>query len=182
MSVKYVVGLDLSITATGICGRYADTWTVGGKADLGDRRLSLIVDSIVNAIGIDGWVAKHTLVVVEGLAIHGPGGAMAAAQLMGAVKVALMGTGTSYVEVPPSTLKKFATGKGNAGKPEMAVALYKRAGLELANDNEVDAWWLRAAGMQTLGHPVVHLPDAQVAALDKVQTSVNELTKENTAA
>lgn len=181
MTVEYVVGLDLSITATGICGRHADTWTVGGKADLGDRRLSLIVDSIIGAIGLDGWVAKHTLVVIEGLAIHGPGGAMAAAQLMGAVKVALMDHGSTYVEVPPSTLKKYATGKGNATKADMAVALYKRAGIELANDNEVDAWWLRAAGMQALGHPVIQIPEAQNAALDKVRMAVQKLTKETTA-
>ncbi|MCX4468742.1 hypothetical protein OOK41_00150 [Micromonospora sp. NBC_01655] len=66
-------------------------------------------------------------------------------------------------------MKKYATGRGNAGKPEMAVALYKRAGRELADDNQVDAWWLRAAGLDHLGHPPADMPKNHRAALDAVR-------------
>lgn len=162
MSAPNVVGLDLSITATGICNAAGTTSTVGGKATLGDKRLAIIESYVFDLIDAD-------LMVIEGLAVHGPGAGMAAAQVMGAVKVLLLRRGVPYVEVPPSSLKKYATGKGNAGKPEMAVALYKRSGLELADDNQVDAWWLRCAGLDALGHAPVELPEAQRAALAKVQ-------------
>lgn len=158
-----VVGLDLSITATGICGLDGTCTTIGGKADRGDRRILDIRDAVIGA------ATDAQLAVIEGLAVHGHGNAMAAAQVMGAVKVALWERLVPYVEVPPATLKKYATGKGNAGKPDMAVALYKRAGLELDDDNQVDAWWLRAMGMEHLGAPVVDLPAAQLAALEKVR-------------
>ena len=50
----------------------------------------------------------------------------------------------------------------------MALALFRRTGLELANSDETDAWWLRAAGLHLLGHPIVDLPAAQAAALDRI--------------
>lgn len=44
------------------------------------------------------------------------------------------------------TLKKFATGRGNALKPDMLAALplelKKRAAREKLDDNAVDAWWV----------------------------------------
>jgi hypothetical protein len=47
--------------------------------------------------------------------------------------------------VPVGTLKKFATGKGNATKPMMAAHLQGRlpwVGIENLDDNAVDAVWL----------------------------------------
>lgn len=167
MSAPLVVGLDLSITATGICDTDGTCCTILGKAAAGDKRMAVIESHVYDRRDAD-------LFVIEGLAVHGPGNGMAAAQVMGAVKVCLIKAGAPYVEVPPSTLKKFATGRGNATKPEMAVALYKRAGIELANDNETDAFLLRAAGLHALGHPLFDLPAAQVAALDKVAWPTRE--------
>lgn len=163
MTAPLVVGLDLSITATGIADHTGATRCIGGKADRGDHRIVDIVDEL--------WVELDhgaDLVVIEDLAVHGPGGAMAAAQVMGAVKATLLRTTTPYALVPPATLKKYATGKGNATKADMAVALYKRAGLELADDNQVDAWFLRAAGLHHLGHPIIDVPAAQAVALDRI--------------
>lgn len=162
-----VIGLDLSITATGMCLVDGFCCTVGGKSTLSDWRIKLIADAVREA-HYDGDWRHHPLVVIEDLAVHGPGGALHAAQVMGAVKLTLMAKGTPYLLVPPSSLKKYATGKGNATKADMAVALYKRAGLELADDNQVDAWWLRALGLQMLGEPVVELPAVNLSALDRL--------------
>lgn len=158
-----MIGLDLSITATGICDVFGETFTVGGPSDRGDTRIFEIIDrsSDVISLGCD-------LVVVEGLAVHGHGNGMTAAQLMGALKFVLIGRGVPYAEVPPATLKKFATGRGNADKTAMALAAFKRAGVEFADDNQCDAWWLRQAGLTALGSPEVDLPQAQVDALAKV--------------
>lgn len=173
-----VIGVDLSITATGICHSNGSCETVGGKASDGDHRICSITERVMSAVMREDPLPLHIpgewdiwrveLVVIEGLAIHGPGGAMAAAQLMGALKLCLIEGGVAYVEVPPATLKKFATGKGNATKTDMAIAALKRAGVEFADDNQCDAWWLRQAGLHALGHPQFDLPQAQVDALAKV--------------
>lgn len=51
---------------------------------------------------------------------------------------------TEMVEVPPATLKKFATSKGNADKPAMGFALARDFADVTAHpgDDETDAIWL----------------------------------------
>ena len=155
-----VVGLDLSITATGVCDG-AGARTIKPASSDGDRRLVQIVAEIRPiAYGAD-------LVVIEDLPTHAHSAGITG-MVHGAVRHMLL-SGPPYVTVPPATLKKYATGRGNAGKPEMAVALFKRAGIELADDNQVDAWWLRAAGHELLGEPLVPMPTAQVDALKAVK-------------
>ena len=162
---RNVIGLDLSITATGAArdDGSVETWRTQPKD--GDNRLNRITWSVLGAVGgvdlvvIEGPVVRSSAAVVIGM-VHG------------AVRAQLNDIGTPYAVVPPATLKKYATGKGNADKTAMALALFKRTGLELADDNQVDAWWLRAAGLQHLGCPVVDLPAAQVAALEKVDWPV----------
>lgn len=46
------------------------------------------------------------------------------------------------LKVPPMTLKKFASGKGNAKKQEMLLQVYKRWGMEFNNDNAADSYAL----------------------------------------
>lgn len=55
------------------------------------------------------------------------------------------------LQIPPMTLKKYATGKGNAKKQEMMLQIYKRWGVELNDDNAADAYALArlAAGSHT---------------------------------
>ena len=49
--------------------------------------------------------------------------------------------GIPYQGIPVGSIKKHATGKGNAGKDEMIIAA-QQAGLMSTDDNEADAWWL----------------------------------------
>jgi hypothetical protein len=158
-----VVGLDLSMTATGVCDGDGARTVKPASRD-GDRRLMQIVAELRPlCYGAD-------LVVIEDLPTHAHSAGITG-MVHGAVRHMLL-SGPPYVTVPPASLKKFATGRGNCGKPEMAVALFKRAGLELGDSDQVDAWWLRAAGHQLLGDPLVELPAAQVAALDKLAEAV----------
>ena len=46
--------------------------------------------------------------------------------------------GVVYQGVPVATIKKHATGKGNAGK-ELVIAAMQRMGYQPADDNEADA-------------------------------------------
>jgi hypothetical protein len=76
------------------------------------------------------------------------------------------------VLITPATLKAYATGKGNGDKTAMAMAALKRADREFGDDNQCDAWWLRAAGLDWYGQPEFALPKVQrdrEAALAKVR-------------
>jgi hypothetical protein len=87
----------------------------------------------------------------------------------GAVRLALMEAEVPYVHISPGTLKAFATGNGKADKAAMILAAYKRAGREFVDDNECDAWWLRAAGLDQYGAPEMKLPEAQRKKLATVK-------------
>ncbi|MFF3867375.1 hypothetical protein [Micromonospora sp. NPDC001898] len=158
-----VVGLDLSMTATGIAWCDNTTYTVTSKTT-GDHRLLAIVSEVARAV--DG--RSVDLVVIEDLPTHAKSAGITG-MVHGAVRAYLLRVGTPYALAAPASLKKYATGKGNCGKPEMAVAAYKRLGRELADDNQVDALWLRAAGLDHLGHPLADMPKTHRAALDAVR-------------
>lgn len=161
-----VLGLDLSITATGVAWADGSWSTIGPNAKLGDKRLRVIVDHVERAI-FDLPGAAPDLVVIEGPVVRSSA-AVVIGMVHGAVRLYLLDNRIPYALVPPATLKKFATGKGNADKTAMAMAAYKRAGVEFDDDNQCDAWWLRQAGLHALGAPEIDLPAAQVAALEKV--------------
>ena len=60
--------------------------------------------------------------------------------------------GIEYQSVHTGMLKKFATGKGNAGKDVMLAAARDRwPDQEIEDDNQADALWLLAWGMNELG-------------------------------
>jgi len=163
-----VIGIDPSLTGTGIA-TYSGTATIHGE---GDQRLKAIYKAIHTAatpfLRRPGLDPLRTLAVIEDLPTHGQG-AGKTGMAQGVVRLALIDAGADYVLLTPATLKKFATGKGNATKPDMRMALYKRAGLDLRDDNQVDAWWLRQAGLYATGHDAaLTLPRAQREVLLKV--------------
>jgi len=50
--------------------------------------------------------------------------------------------GIPYKGMPVGTVKKYASGKGNCGKPEMIAAAIERWHFDVADDNEADALWV----------------------------------------
>ncbi|MFE3202145.1 Holliday junction endonuclease [Embleya sp. NPDC059237] len=178
MNPPRVVGLDLSLTGTGVA-RYDGTTTCVKSPTLqGDARLVAIARAVEDAIRcVDpntGAVPPLThgnptadLTVVEDLPRNARG-AGATGMAQGAARVALVRLRAPYALVPPAALKKYATGNGNADKADMRMALYQRTGIDLRDNNEVDAWWLRHMGLDHLDHPDVKLPAAQRAMLDKI--------------
>ena len=157
-----VVGLDLSLTRTGL----ADDQGVRILAPktTGVHRLIELRDAV------NDWTIDAHLVVIEGFSF---GSNNRSAREIGGlgwvVRVALHEAGIPWCEVPPSTLKKYATGKGTAGKVEMVVAARERLGYGGHDDNEADALWLRAFGLDLLGTPLVALPKTHRDALTAVQ-------------
>jgi Holliday junction resolvasome RuvABC endonuclease subunit len=163
-----IIGLDISIRATGVAfdGGIAGLTTIRPRSK-GDDRLVEITQAVL-AVLLPHDPATG-LVVLEDL----PTGLRNAAagslgMVHGAVRAELIRLGAPYTTVPPATLKVYATGRGNAQKPDMRMELYKRAGLDVADDNQVDAWWLRALGLDLLGRPALDLPKMHRRALDKL--------------
>jgi hypothetical protein len=159
-----ILGLDLSITATGVCWPDGTTDTITGDSTDGDRRLVHIVNRLYYAhTGL-----QFDLAVLEDLPASGRMAGITG-MVQGAVRLMLLRLGIPYALVAAATLKAYATGTGNADKHAMRMAAFKRGGLEFKDDNQCDAWWLRNAGLDWLGHPEITMPAAQRARLDKAK-------------
>lgn len=68
-----------------------------------------------------------------------------------AIKQKLYELGLSWVEVAPTTLKKWTTGKGSADKATMAASVCKRWGYNSTSDDIVDAYALAQMGQLEIG-------------------------------
>lgn len=157
-----ILSLDLSITATGLCLPHGVTETISTHPKEGDRRLVTIADRIMRAVlsGID-------VAVIEGPVVRSSA-AVIIGMVHGAVRELLIRHDVPYAVVPPATLKAYATGKGTADKTAMAIAALKRSGREFADDNQVDAAWLRWAALDWYGQPEFDMPKTQRERLTKV--------------
>lgn len=158
-----VLGLDLSLTAPGFCLPDGTAFTLKTNIKDGDRRLVHIAETIRS-------IAKErpTLAVIEDLPVHGKSAGITG-MVHGAARTVLIEAGIPYALISPATLKAYATGTGAGDKTAMALAAFKRAGVEFQDDNQCDAFWLRAAGLDWLGQPVVDLPKAQRDRLGKAK-------------
>ncbi|TFV90426.1 hypothetical protein [Blastococcus sp. CT_GayMR16] len=173
-----VVGLDLSLTATGIATPDG-VQTVGSKGKAGATLLqrSVRLHDLAMDIGaaVDGVASRHrgqrVLVVVEGPAFDSRTGHQHdRSGLWWLVVDELCGSSfADVVEVTTGGVKKYATGKGNAGKDEVLAAVVRRyPDVDVTNNNEADALVLRAMGCDHLGQPLAVVPQSHRASLDKV--------------
>jgi Holliday junction resolvasome RuvABC endonuclease subunit len=162
-----VIGLDLSLTSTGVALPDGTTYRIKTRDKDGDRRLLHIRDSIREDIA---RYAPH-LAVIEDLPRHAMGAGVTA-MVHGIVRAELLDAGVPYAIVVPATLKAYACDHGRADKKQLAAAAYLAAGAEFARDSggdQCDAWWLRAAGLDWWGTPLFDLPQAQRARLSKAK-------------
>ena len=156
-----VIGIDLSLTATGIAFAEGPALLKPGKLR-GMARLAWLRDEILNLI------PDCAIVAIEGYAYGSHSSSYDLGELGGVVRLALHEAGIVYVDVPPATIKGYATGKGNANKAEVLGAAIRRLGYERNDDNEADALWCRAAVLAVRGEPVVAMPQAHNRHLEKL--------------
>lgn len=86
-------------------------------------------------------------VAIEGYAYKATSHAHKIGEFGGVVRLACYDLMIQTFIVPPNSLKKFATGKGNAGKPIIIRELYRRWGVVIDDDNEADATVLALLAM-----------------------------------
>lgn len=162
-----ILGLDLSLTSTGLCLPNGATARLKTRQKDGDRRLLLIRDMVRAAIREE----QPHLAVIEDLPMHAMSAGITA-HVHGVVKAELLEARIPYALIVPATLKSYACDHGRADKKRMAAAAYLAAGVEFTSDpggDQCDAWWLRAAGLDWYGQPEFDLPKAQRDRLTKVQ-------------
>lgn len=162
-STPRVVGLDLSLTRTGIALPDGAAVVLRPKTR-GTARMVEVRDGVLNAWHGFTDTLDADIVAIEGFAFGARGRAVFDIGGVGwVIRVALHEAGVPYVEIPPSVLKRYATGRGNADKQAMQMAACKRLDYddEKPDDNIVDALWLRALALDAYGHPVVDMPKAQ---------------------
>lgn len=182
----YVVGIDLSLTATGIA--WPDRAVVHGTRRLttlppGHREAALrdlagqLNELVWGRDGNDGgWVRTGP----DGLPV------MAVLENLPTKGIAAMSTEKAYVwhelirilwkggvpvlVVSPATIKKYATGKGNASKAAVIDATARRMPwyTTLGNEDMCDAAWACAIGCDLLGQPIVEVPKTHRDALAKL--------------
>jgi Holliday junction resolvasome RuvABC endonuclease subunit len=158
------LGLDLSISGTGLAHTVsgdACTHLIKTKAK-GDARL-LEIRTMVRELAagaelalIEAPTPRSASSVITGM-VHG------------VVRAELLELGVPYGTLMPSSLKKYATGRGTGDKIPMALEAYKRAGLTFPDDNQCDAWWLWVAAMDHLGQAPFKLPALNRESLKKIR-------------
>ncbi|MFD8226916.1 hypothetical protein ACFV16_22395 [Streptomyces massasporeus] len=163
-----IMGLDLSMTCTGVAFPDDSTTVIKPRGKGYDRLLS-----IEERLGAAVRVARPDLAVIEDIRAGLKGDAAKVVPMVHAVSVLVLGrAGVPYVWVNAKTLKLYATGYGGGSdKDSMALAALTRVGKKFPGDlggDQCDAWWLRAAGHAAYGEPVVHVPTSHTDALRTV--------------
>ena len=160
-------GLDLSLTSTGtarIDGTLsrADRWQP--RKLTGHDRLDWLLQHVENA------VYQADIVVIEGPSYGSPLGQHQLGGLWWLIThLLLYRNGIPYAVVPPASLKKYATGKGNAGKDQVLLAAsnrYPESGID-GNDT-ADALVLAAMAADFYGFPLREVPKLNRSALASV--------------
>lgn len=166
-----VMGLDLSLTGTGIALlRAGDTRpllmrTVKPGKLTGTDRMRVILDAITEA----QRAAVHVdLAVIEGPSYgsqNGQRGHHERGGLWWQVVCGLAWSGQPYAIMPPTNRAKYATGRGGAPKAVVLAAVAQTYGVQPADDNQADAYAMAAAGLDHLGVPLAELPATHRDAL-----------------
>jgi crossover junction endodeoxyribonuclease RuvC len=159
------VGIDPS-TKTGLAiidnqGNVINTQDVTTKVKEDPQRFSDIAEKIMDEL------EPNDIVTIEGFSYGSKGKGVSFQYGLGwIIRHMLIERGYRYTEVPPTSVKKFATGKGNTKKDEMVLPIFKKWGFEHSSDNVRDAFVLAmmAKGM----YHTTNLLEYEKEALKKV--------------
>ena len=150
------IGIDQSLTGTGVIvlinGHVYKhtTITTNSSENLIDR-VGLIrkrINSIVNQVAKLSADDKQVIVAIEGFSFASRGRSVFDIGYLGwRIKEDLRNMENSkllkyWLDVPPTVVKKFATGKGNAPKELILQQVYKRWDEEFSDNNQADAFVL----------------------------------------
>jgi hypothetical protein len=171
-----ILGLDLSLTATGVAGiGWAETLRYPGTLRTCERTDPEVVKEFGHLrrrfyeVRLrERYLRGVQLAVIEGLGLghHNTGTAELAGQSY-QIRDLLWSHGIPYAVVPPTCLKRYATGNGGPATDKAAVtAAVRRYWASFDGDhNAADAAVLVAMGAHHVGWPLWPVPQTQSAAL-----------------
>lgn len=144
---KYYVGLDLSLTGTGLIVLNQDQKIIEQKListksnmEIEERIMKIwdeikFIENIIHreSIGIEGisyGSSKNPIIFSELVALNFY------------VRIKLKENNINPIIIAPTSLKKFVTGKGNIKKELMLKEIFKRWGADFNDNNLADAYAL----------------------------------------
>ena len=176
---KHIFGIDPSLTGTGVCiieagsAEIVHIATVLPKERRGVARLDWIIKQLEKHIS--PHFTEDDPFFIEGYAFGARGrGVLNLGELGGVLRLYLAKRYGGYYEVPPTSLKKFVCGKGNANKNVVLEKVYRKycVGSEvLQDDNQVDAYGLARLGDSFIkfeNGSDANLAEYEAAALQKI--------------
>ena len=144
---KPIVGLDPSLASFGFASitkngtELASIKTRKTGDGLVDRmdRIELLVDQVFKRC----QAVRPKMIAIEGYAFgsRNSRSMTALAELGGAIRRDLV-SHFPVIEITPSEVKKFATGRGNADKASIRLSIFKRWEIEAEDDDQADAFVL----------------------------------------
>jgi len=162
VKTNHVIGIDPSLSATGVIV-LDDAATLIAHKVVTSKPSGPLVGARMERIQamcrtIKEMVEEYRpdVICLEGysLGTNMPG-VSSRVEFGGLLRYVLWSGGWRLVEVAPTTLKKFVTGKGawkGGGKTPMIVALTSRYGVQFGTDDEYDAYGLARMALQVAGH------------------------------
>lgn len=149
-----ILGLDLSLTGTGVTLLCPDVPEIYESVTLKNKLRSMerlaYIESVIMAKVQEAGVKTAAL---EGYAFSAMDSQKhSLGELGGIVKLALWRAGVEMIIVPATTLKKWATTKGNADKILMGVSIFKQTGAQFEDDNQADSYCLAMFAAQYKGY------------------------------
>lgn len=87
-------------------------------------------------------LVKPTIIACERPANVHAGAVIHESKLIGKIEEFCAANGIEFMPLAVTSIKKFATDKGNAGKPLMIQAAQEKLGYPGNNNNEADALWI----------------------------------------
>lgn len=146
--MKYVLGIDPSLTGFALAfgtrtGKKHEILELSSKSrgqELTNRLRRY--DEFVLRIQEEITERGPELILIEGYSYASRGSVISLGEFGILVRQSLFEVTDNVLEVAPSLLKKFATGKGNAGKSQMVSEITRRYDVTFKTDNEADAFAL----------------------------------------
>lgn len=172
-----VIGIDPSLTRTGIAILDGDGITVThitskGRAGATPTESAARLDRLCAELGrlLDG-LGTIALVAIElpAMSQHNAGTSLVNGLWWSFVRT-IHDRGLPMAAITPTSLKTYATGKGNAGKDEVLLAVARRfPSVSIETNDQADAVVLAAMGWHhAIGQSWVELPATHTRALAKV--------------
>lgn len=154
-----ILGIDFSLTSTGVClisDGEAECATIGSKKEATWDRFVERVEGIADSIIEWADTAPDTVVVLESPAFLAKSSSLD--RMFGGWWLLVAELRAHFANPPllvtPSQLKKFATGKGNAGKDQVLASVIRRyPDVHVAGNDQADALVLAAIGAAAFKEP-----------------------------